>query len=65
MYDDDQCLKSISGKKKDRRWLRKKMKKLKRMKQKIIKRLTSLNSPMKSTHWNDGKLARGNRPRKI
>jgi len=29
------------------------------------KRLTSPICPLKRTHWNDGKRARGNRPRKI
>ena len=52
------------GKKRKRRW-RKVMNKLERMKLKMTKRLTSPLCPLKRTHWNDGKRARGNRPRKI
>ena len=33
-----------------------------RMASKLTKRLSSLNSPLKRTRWNDGKRARGNRP---
>ena len=50
MCDDDQILKSRSGKKKSRRRLRKVKNKLERMKAKKIKRLTSPISPMKRTH---------------
>ena len=64
MYDDNQFLRSISGEKS--RWrLRKVMNTLERMNTKITKRLTSPISPMKRTHWNDGKRARGNKLRKI
>jgi len=35
------------------------MNKLERMKQKITKILTSPNSPMKRTHWNDGSELEG------
>ena len=50
--------------KKRRRW-RKVMNKLERMKLKMTKRLTSPICFFKRTHWNDGKRARGSRPRKI
>ena len=64
LCDGDQFVKSRSGKT-SRRRLRKVMNKLERMNAKIIKKLTSLISPLKRTHWNDGKRARGNKPRKI
>ena len=64
MCDDDQFVRSRSGEK-SRRRLRKIKNKLERVKAKKIKKLTSLISPMKRTHWNHRKRARGNRLRKI
>jgi len=63
MCDDDQFVKSRSEKKSKRK-LRKVKNKLERLRAKMTKR-TSPTSPLKRTHWNDGKRARGNRPRKI
>ena len=64
MCDNDKFVRKRCGKKRRRRW-RKVMNKLERMKLKMTKRLTSPLCPLKRAHWNDGKRARGNRPRKI
>ena len=53
-----------SGREKKRK-KKKVMKKFESMRAKITKRLTSPISPLKRTHWNDEKQARGNRPNKI
>jgi len=58
--NEDEFVKS-GGEKKRRK--RKVMNKLERMRARITKRLISLISPLKRTYWNDGKRARGNRPR--
>ena len=64
MCDDDQFMRSRSGKK-NRRRMRKVKNKIERMRVKMKKRLTSPIFSLKRTRWNDGKRARGNRPRKI
>jgi hypothetical protein len=50
---------------KHRRRLRKRKNKLERGRSKMTRRLSSTKSPLKRTHWNDGKRARGFRPREI
>ena len=64
MYNEDEFVKSGGGEK-SRRKLRKVMNKLERMNTKLIKRLTSLISPLKRTQWYDGKRARGKKPHKL
>jgi len=64
LCDNDEFMRKKCEKKRKRRW-RKVINKLERMKLKMTKRLTSPIYPTKRTHWNDGKRARGNRPRKI
>ena len=64
LYDKNEFMRKKCKKKRRRRW-RKVMNKLEMMKLKMTKILTSTICPMKRTHWNDGKRARGNRPRKI
>jgi len=56
--NDDQFVRSENGKT-IRRRLRKIKDKLERMRDKMTKILTSLISPLKWIHWNDGKRARG------
>ena len=56
MYNKDEFVKSDRGKK-SRRKLRKMMNKLERMNTKLTKKLTSPISPLKRTHWDDGKRA--------
>ena len=58
--NEDEFVKS--GGKKKRRRKRKVMNKLERMRAKMITRLISPISPLKRTHWNDGKRVRENRP---
>ena len=53
LYDNKDEFVKIDGEKKRRK--RKVMNKLERMRAKMIKKLTSLISPLKRTHWNDGK----------
>jgi len=63
LCDNDEFLKSRSGKKNKRRV--RKVNKLERIRVKMTKRLTSPICPLKRTHWNYEKQTRGNRPRKI
>jgi len=62
--DDDEFMKSGRGKR-SRRKLRKLRSKLERMNIKMTKRLVSPLCPIKRTHWNDGKRARGMNPKMI
>jgi len=64
LCDNDKFVRS-KNERESRRRLRKVMNKSERMKAKLTKKLTSLICPLKRTHWNNGKQARENRPRKI
>jgi hypothetical protein len=55
----------VRRRKKIRRRLRRRKTKMERGLAKMTKRLSSTKSSLKRTHWNDGKRARGFRPREI
>jgi len=63
IYNEDEFRKSGGGKN-NKRKLRKVMNKLDKRNTKLTKRLTSPIPPLKRTHWDDGKRARGKKLRK-